>query len=418
MKTITLNTSDAMLLPARQQALALVPERSMPAPARDRRPVVLHFTYSIGGGGAEAMLMNLAESLDPARFRTVVVAINARPWPHQLKRLHEAGVDVHDLESTAYLNPQTLARLRAVLRLERPDIVQTWMHHADFVGGWAARLAGVRKVVWGIHCREIHRNHGESVLKSALFRRALSLSCRFIPSRIISCSAAAIEDHAAIGYPRAKMRWIPNGINADRFVPDIDAALDTRAELKLPPNAPVVGYVGRFHEMKDLGTFLRAAALLQTRMPDAHFVLCGGVEVELSAEERQLLALLPNPQQVRFDSFRADPWRLYPALGVFSLSSRTEACPMTVIEAMSCGVPCVTTDVGDCGRLLEGVGQVVPVRDPAALAKAWEQTLRLGPSAREQIAAQSRQHVLEHFSIEQAARQYAETYAQLMEVKS
>ena len=91
---------------------------------------------------------------------------------------------------------------------------------------------------------------------------------------------------------------------------------------------------------------------------------------------------------------------------------------MTVIEAMSCGVPCVTTDVGDCGRLLEGVGQVVPVRDPAALAKAWEQTLRLGPSAREQIAAQSRQHVLEHFSIEQAARQYAETYAQLMEVKS
>jgi glycosyltransferase involved in cell wall biosynthesis len=418
MKTITLNANDTMLLPNRRHARVFVPAGSLHAPARDKRPVVLHFAYTIGGGGAESMLMNLAESLDPAQFRSIVVTVNAKPWPHHLKRLHEAGVDVHDLETTAYLNPRTLARLRAVLRAERPDIVQSWMHHADLVGGWAARLAGVRNIVWSIHCREIHRNPGDGRSKTAFFRRALALSSRFIPSRIISCSSAAVEDHAAIGYPRHKMRWIPNGIDADRFVPDTDAALDTRAELKLPPHAPVIGYVGRFHEMKDLPTFLRAAALLQARVPDAHFVFCGGVEVEMSAEARELLAQLPRRNQVRFESFRPDPWRLYPALNVFSLSSRTEACPMTVIEAMSCGVPCVTTDVGDCARLLEGVGQVVPVRDPAALAQAWEQTLRLGPAARADIAIRSRQRVLERFTIVQAARQYAETYAQLLEVRS
>lgn len=417
MKTITLTAEQTMVLPAWQRECVSVPVRSLPALAVDRRPVVLHFAYTLGGGGAEAMLMNLATSLDPAQFRSVVVAVNARPWPHHLKRLHEAGVDVHDLEGTAFLRRETLARLRAVLRRERPDIVQTWMHHADFVGGWAARLAGVRNVVWSIHCREIHRNPGESVRKVALFRRALAFSSRFIPTRIISCSAAAIEDHTALGYPRAKMRWIPNGIDADRFVSDTDAALDTRAELKLPPNAPVIGYVGRFHEMKDLPTFLRAAALLQSRVPAAHFVLCGGVEVEMSPAERELLAQLPSRNQVRFESFRPDPWRLYPALSVFSLSSRTEACPMTVIEAMSCGVPCVTTDVGDCGRLLEGVGQTVPMHDHAALANAWEQTLRLDASARAEVAARSRQRVLERFTIMQAARQYAETYAQLMEVR-
>ncbi|OYW70396.1 MAG: hypothetical protein B7Z37_30885, partial [Verrucomicrobia bacterium 12-59-8] len=272
MKTITMSTSDAMALPMQQPMRAFVTTKSLPAPARDKRPVVLHFAYSIGGGGAEAMLMNLAESLDPAQFRTVVVAVNAKPWPHQLRRLQEAGVNVHDLESTTYLNPRTLARLHAVLRAERPDIVQTWTHHADLVGGWAARVAGVRHIVWSIHCREIHRNPGDSDSKMAFFRRALACSSRFIPQRIISCSAAAIEDHAAIGYPRAKMRWIPNGISAERFVPDTDAGLDTRAELKLPPTAPVIGFVGRLHEMKDLATFLRAAALLQTRVPEAHFV--------------------------------------------------------------------------------------------------------------------------------------------------
>lgn len=417
MKMITFTADQTMVLPAWQHEHVSVPVTTFAAPAADKRPVVLHFAYTLGGGGAEAMLMNLATALDPAQFRSVVVAVNARPWPHHLKRLHEAGVDVHDLESTAFLRRETLGRLRAVLRQERPDIVQTWMHHADLVGGWAARLAGVRNVVWSIHCREIHRNPGDSDRKLAFFRRALSFSSRFIPSRIISCSAAAIEDHTALGYPHAKMRWIPNGIDADRFVPDFDAALDTRAELKLPPNAPVIGYVGRFHEMKDLPTFLRAAALLQSRVPDAHFVFCGGVEVEMSPAERELLAQLPNRHQVRFESFRPDPWRLYPALSVFSLSSRTEACPMTVIEAMSCGVPCVTTDVGDCSRLLDGVGQTVPMHDHAALAHVWEQTLRLGPAARQEVAVKSRQRVQERFTIVQAARQYAETYAQLMEVR-
>ena len=416
MRTITLSARDAPALPSRQIPRVLVSSHASSAVA-DQRPAVLHFVHGIGGGGAEAMLINLAETLDPDRFRSIVVAVNAKPWPHHAARLREAGVILYDLEGTAFLKRETLSKLRAILRQERPDIVQTWMHHADLVGGWAARLAGVRKVVWSIHCREIHRNPGDSNLKMALFRQALVLSSRFIPARILSCSAAAIEDHVAIGYPRSKMRWIPNGIDAERFKPDIDAGLDTRAALHLPPNAPVIGYVGRFHEMKDLPTFLRAAALLQARVPEAHFVLCGGVEVEMSVEERELLAQLPRRDQVRLDSFRPDPWRLYPALNVFSLSSRTEACPMTIMEAMSCGVPCVTTDVGDCGRLLEGVGRVVPMRDAAALASAWEETLRLGPAARADLSQQSRQRVLEHFTIAQAARQYADTYAQLVEVR-
>ncbi len=91
---------------------------------------------------------------------------------------------------------------------------------------------------------------------------------------------------------------------------------------------------------------------------------------------------------------------------------------MTIMEAMACGVPCVTTDVGDCARLLEGVGRVVPMRDPAALASAWEQTLQLSAAEREEIAVKSRQRVLEKFTIAHAAGQYAETYARLVEVKS
>jgi glycosyltransferase involved in cell wall biosynthesis len=417
MKTIVIQHREAAALMP-MAGLAVDTPVPVHAASVDRRPCILHFTYSTGGGGAESMLVNLVENTDTTRFRTVVVAVNARPWPEAAHRLHRAGARLYDLEGTAFLKRETLFKLRAAIHAERPDIMQTWMHHADFVGGWAARIAGVKKVLWGIHCREIHRNPEDSALKTAFFRLALRLSSKFIPTHVISCSAAAIEDHVKMGYPRRKMRWIPNGIDAERFVPSASARAATRAELDLPEDAPVIGYAGRFHEMKDLATFFRAAAELQHRVPEAHFVFCGGSDVELGAEEREALTLIPNRSQVRFVAFRADPWRLYPALDIFSLSSRTEACPMTIMEAMACGVPCITTDVGDCDAMLDAVGATVPARDHAALAAAWDKVLQIDDATRAELARISRQRVLERFTVATAARQYEETWSQMLGVRA
>ncbi len=418
MKTIVVQHRDAAVLPMPFMGQALESATPVLEVSLDRRPTILHFIYSIGGGGAEAMLVNLVEALDATRFRTVVVAINARPWPQAAQRIHEAGAKLYDLEGTAYLERETLSKLRAIIKAERPAIVQTWMHHADLIGGWIARLTLGCKVIWSIHCREIHRNPGDSDRKMAVFRRALALSSRFIPHSIVSCSLAAIEDHVKLGFPRKKMTWIPNGIDAERFVPSATAREATRGELSIAAQVPVIGFVGRFHEMKDLPTFFRAAALLQERRPDVHFVICGGLKVELSAAEREAFVLIPNGEQVRFVPFRVDPWKLYPSFDIFSLSSRTEACPMTVMEAMSCGVMCITTDVGDCAQLLEEVGHTVPPRDAQALAHAWEVTLDIPIATRHEISRKARQRVLEHFTIAESACQYERTYSSLLGVKS
>ncbi|MCB1278784.1 glycosyltransferase [Prosthecobacter sp.] len=374
----------------------------------DTRPTVLHYLYNLGGGGAEAMLMNLIESLDRTQFRMVVVAVHAAPWPDHVRRLIEAGAVLHELGSVS------LAKLRHVLRAERPEIVQTWMQQADFVGGWMARLAGIRRIIWSIHSLEIFCDQQCGPFKNALYRATFALSSRVIPVRIVSCSAAAIDVHAATGYPRHKMQRIPNGIDADRFVPDCEIARNTRQRLNLPVDAPVIGYVGRFHEAKDFPTLLRAAKIMQAREPRTHFLLCGGLESELSPEERRLLGQLPAPDQVRFESFRDDIWTIHPALDVFTLSSRTEAAPLSILEAMACGVPCVVTDVGDCASLLGGMGRVVPARSPDSLAKAWEDTLNFTPEERVETGRRSRARVLDQFTIARSAGQYARLYDGLL----
>lgn len=370
---------------------------------------LVHFIAAPGGGGAEAMLGNLVVAMDREKWRTVVIVVDGRSWPEAMARLRAAGAEVHDLEAAAFLRKDTLSKLARLLRQIQPDVVQTWMHHADFVGGWCARWAGIQRVVWGIHCREIHTNPGDSALKTQVFRRLLGMTARFVPARIISCSALAMQDHLPMGYPAKRMTWVPNGIETSRFVPDAEARAATRKVLSVPESAPLVGYIGRFHEMKDLTTWLRAAALLQTRKPEAHFWLCGGEEHDLDDGARAALSLMPLRQQVHFSAFRAAPERVYPALDLFSLSSRTEACPMTVMEALSCGIPCVTTDVGDCSRLLDSVGAVVPVRDPEALARAWEEMLH-HPSP----AGSLRQHAVARFDIAVAARAYEKVYQEVL----
>jgi len=370
---------------------------------------IAHFIAAPGGGGAEAMLRNLVAAMNRQHWHTVVIVMDGRPWAKEMEELREAGAEVHDLHAGAYLRKDTLTKLVRLLRKVRPDILQTWMHHADFIGGWCARVAGVKHVVWGIHCREIHRNPDDSDLKTRLFKALVGGSSRMVPSRIISCSEAAMGDHVPMGYPQGRMVWVPNGIDTTRFVPDAEARSALRHGLHVPEDAPLVGFIGRFHEMKDLATWLRAAALLQARRPETHFWLCGGERHELGPCASAALSVMPHRNQVHFTAFRTDPQRVYPALDVFSLSSRTEACPMTIMEALSCGVPCVTTDVGDCARLLEGTGSVVPVHDPEALSRAWEEMLAHPPAAES-----LRKIAIERFDIAAAASGYEKVYQEVL----
>ena len=377
------------------------------------RPVLLHFIHGIAGGGAESMLRALVSRLDRQRWRVVVVAMRAEHRPTEAAELRQSCDALHALEEDSFLSRRALTKLYRVLRAERPVVVQTWMHHADLIGGLMARLAGVPRVVWGIHCREITQSPGEAAWKSHLLKRLMPWAAKVVPSRIVSCSQAALDDHIALGYPRPRLHWIANGIDTQRFRRSPALRQEARQRLGLHDSEPVIGFVGRFHEMKNLPLLLRAFAQLQQRLPETRLLMCGVQTQDLDAECRTLSASLPRPEQVLWLPFQSDPERFYPALDLFTLSSRTEACPMTVLEAMACGVPCVTTDVGDCALLTQGTGSVSPAGDPTALAGAWSRWLTMTPEARAENGAAARARVLAQFSLEQTAAAYERLYESL-----
>ena len=387
---------------------------SGPRDVSGERPTILHFIYGVAGGGAETMMRSLVRGLDRRRWRVVVVAMQAEAWPDEADELRTTADALHLLDETSLMSHGALKKLSAVMRAERPDVVQTWMHHADFIGGLVAHFSGVKRVVWGIHCREITRAPGESWLKAWAFARLISLMSKWVPNRIVSCSHAALEDHVKMGYPRGKLAWIPNGVDTQRFRPLASAREDTRERMGWAKDDFVIGFVGRAHEMKNLPLLLRAFGRLSSREPSARLVLCGVEFEDLDEVSRAQANALSDPNLVTWIPFQSDPELFYPALDVFTLSSRTEACPMTILEAMSCGVTCITTDVGDCAHLIGKTGTVVPAGEVEELVVAWTDWMKCREEKGESLRRATRERVMTTFSLGRVVAGYQNLYETLI----
>jgi glycosyltransferase involved in cell wall biosynthesis len=291
------------------------------------------------------------------------------------------------------------------LRALAPDVVSTWMYHADLLGGVASRLAGVRGVGWSIRNSDLDATHTK--LSTRLVVSACASVSRWIPARILCCSVVARHVHVGCGYAADKMVVIPNGFDLARFAPNADARAAVRLELGIPADAPLVGVVGRFDPQKDHAGFFRSAAILRRHMPSVRFLLAGKDMDHANAELVSAMDKAGARDASHLLGLRSDMPALMASLDVLvSSSAYGEAFPNVVGEAMACAVPCVVTDVGDCAYIVGDTGITVPPGDNAALAAAMQTLLALSRQERAVIGDRARARVAENFDITQVVHQY------------
>lgn len=371
---------------------------------------IVHIITDLIVGGAQVMLRDLLRHTQHAGFETEVISLaDGGAMGEQIERL---GVPVRSIEMRQRGDAMRLQGVRELVgevRRFRPHVVQTWLYHADLVGGIAARLAGVRNIVWGLHISHLD---ARSIKRTTLWTvRACARLSHWLPSKIVCCAETAAQLHIAAGYAAEKIIVIPNGFDTDCFKPDEAARSRSRSDLGVSNETPLIGLCGRFHPQKDHRNFVRAAALLSRRMPDARFVLCGEgsdwhnlplVEWIDDANLRERFFLLGR---------RGGMQKLYPAFDILSLSSSYgEAFPMVIGEAMACGVPCVVTDVGDSKLMVGDAGRAVPVENPQALAEAWEDVLKMPCAARMSLGVAARERITDNYSIDRIAARYESLY--------
>jgi glycosyltransferase involved in cell wall biosynthesis len=235
----------------------------------------------------------------------------------------------------------------------------------------------------------------------------------WLPARIVCCSESTRKVHTELNFAAKKMLVIPNGSDLTAFKRNPEARLSVRKELGVREGTPLIGLVARFDPLKDHYTFVRAAALLRARLPNANFVLCGeGITWE-NPELARWIEAARIRDRCHLLGLRRDMPRLTAALDIASSSSSREAWPLAVGEAMACEVPCVVTDVGDSALILGGTGRVVLPEKPEAMADAWYELLTMSRYKRRQLGIAARQRVEKHFDLPSVVAQYESLYAEL-----
>ena len=370
--------------------------------------MIVHIITGLNRGGAEhALYRLLTQEADP----TCVRVVSLTDGGIFQARLAALGIQVVCLQMRAGLpSPLKWWRLVRLLRAWRPCLVQTWMYHADLLGGlasWAARVP----VCWGVRHSDLSREGNKAT--TLLVAHLCAWISRWVPVRAISCSARAVDIHRALGYS-VPFTVVPNGLDVTAWLPQAGQRSPVRAALALPAHAFVFAHAGRNDPQKDHATLARAFSMVHAARPNARLLLCGQGLLPGHAYFEHLPFTPGARAAVLALGPRDDLPQLWPAADVFVLSSYGEAFPNVVAEAMACGLPAVVTDVGDAAEIVGETGKVVPPMNEDALAQAMLDLMRMPDDERQRLGTAARERVQTRFTLERMSAGFRRVWDEVL----
>lgn len=374
---------------------------------------VAHVITGLGAGGTPVMLHKVLAAQQAAGSSIdscVIGLIQDGPIGEQIRSL---GIPVVSLGMRPGVpDPRALWRLAGELRRFRPDLIQSWLYHADLMSSLVARWVGSPPVVWNLRHATLDPQHDSRSTRYTA--RACAWLSQRSPARILVNTVSGQRVHADYGYDRSKMQVVPNGFDLERFRPSESARKQLRQSLSLAPETPLIGLVARFSELKGQQLFIEAMTAVAAQSPETHFVLCGTQITPQNTKLQQWIEASGHAARFHLLGERLNVEQVHAALDIEVSASVSEAFSNSLGEALCCGVPCVVTDVGDSAWLVDDAGWVVPSQDRAAMAEACLQILRMPATQRAALSQRARQRMEQNFDINVIARQYEEIWREVL----
>jgi sugar transferase (PEP-CTERM/EpsH1 system associated) len=358
---------------------------------------ILYFSHSLGIGGLEVLLLELARRVDRKRFATAMCVMESGGGLE--KEFLAAGIPVFHCSKKEGKDVFLPLRLARLMRREETAIL-----HSNNYSPWIYGVLA-RKLVRGV--RQVHTEHsnvdeGRSVALWAERQAARSTQALVADAGIVR---AVLESRA--GIPSRRVEVVYNGVDVDRYRPREEGSRD---QLRI-----TVGIVARLVPVKNHALLLRAFKEVRDGGPAGVRLLVVG-DGPLREELEALARSLELGDSVRFLGFRRDIPEILRSLDVFVLCSNSEGHSLTLLEAMASGLPVVATDVGGNGEVVrEGVnGSLVPPGDTGALAAALKELIAEPERARA-LGRAGRQDVERRFSLTAMTERYEKIYETVLD---
>lgn len=328
-----------------------------------RKKKVLHLIQSLGMGGCEYMLLRTLPRLPD--FEHTILTLKE---PGELApKFTTAGIAVETAHCEHMLSIAGIRRLRALVREQNPDIVITYLFHADFLGRLA--LGGVTQAPIIPFLRSTY-NHPRYWIARLFARLTKRLIKRYL------ANSKAVKDYYVqhIGVAPEQVTVIPNGIDTDFFdqlIPDPKL----RETLSITPEDFVITCVANLHPNKGHRYLLEAFESLWPKFPHAKLLIVG------DGEERANLERQANDYRskvnILFLGRRDDVPALLRISHLFVLPTLFEGQSNAILEAFAAGVPVITTDIPENRSVIKDsvTGLLVAKSDSSAIFDALQRLL-------------------------------------------
>lgn len=349
-------------------------------------------------GGAERALVELVTRLDRRLFEPVVYSLSGHG--ELVERLRDQQIPTTLLLARHRGDIGVLWRLRRELVRFSPQILQTWLFHANIAGRIAGRLAGITQIVSGIRVAE-RRSRWPLLLDRWTTRLVRSNVC-------VSQEVARFSIDIG-GLPSDRVLVIPNGVELNRFRNVVPADL---AAFGIRSGEPVLVCVGRLDRQKGLNYLLEAIPHVQSHGQTAKWLLVG--DGNEGPTLRQIVTERGLDQHVFFAGWQRDIPAILAASTGLVLPSLWEGMPNVVLEAMAAGKPVIASAVEGVSELVTpgATGWIVPPRDPIALSQAMRELLSQ-PERAHQFGQTAQDIVSRNWTWERVVTQYQELYLRL-----
>ncbi|RJG01888.1 TIGR03088 family PEP-CTERM/XrtA system glycosyltransferase [Noviherbaspirillum sedimenti] len=383
--------------------------------AIDTRPLIVHLVYRLDFGGLETLLVECVNRLPAERYRHAVVCLT--DYSAFAKKIRVPDVALFSLHKPAGLGLSTHLKLWRLLRRLKPAILHTY-NLAAIEYAFTAAMAGVPIRIHAEHGRDAADPEGKNPKHNLLRRLLVPFIDRYIP---VSGDLAHWLQ-TVVGIPPAKVQLIHNGVDTGQFHPGPARPAETQQIAPTPfgDDCFVIGTVGRIQDVKNHLGLVDAFIHLRQLLPDASGLRLAIVgDGPLLPKLRAKVNVAGLAEVVWLPGARTDIADIIRGFDLFVLPSLAEGTPVTVLEAMACGLPVVATRVGGLPEVVEEniSGLLVPPADAPALAAALL-SFHSRPDHAGAAGAAGRLRVERQYSVQAMLTAYAGLYEALLANKT
>jgi glycosyltransferase involved in cell wall biosynthesis len=368
--------------------------------------MVMHVITSLQIGGAEMMLKKLVTTRKELGINDIVVCLTDKGSIGD--DLEDKGILVYYLRIKSWSSfTKGFIILFSLIKRHAPHVVQTWLYHADFIGGIVAKLL-CKKVIWNI--RQTNFSSTRKSIFTILVMRICSFLSYIIPDVIICAAEASRVSHVRFGYQKSKFLVIPNGFVKSDLKVTSEQIQEMKYDFGLKQNQIVIGTVGRFHIDKDYYNFIKASAVLVKKYNNLAFLMVGNNLDNRNPDLVKMLKMHGVYEQYYLIGKVNNTEQFYSVMDIFCLSSAVEGFPNVLGEAMLMGIPCVATNVGDVIKIIDNCGITVESGNYKQLADALEILIVKTSKYRIDLGQKGKQRIEKLFMLPDVVNTYSNLY--------